>query len=308
MKQRIITLVLLTGLMPTIGMAQENVKKAFDKFVTSKKVEVKKTFSEERDFTKENRPLVSKADIYAFTIKKSQRKLIDEVLAAFEKDRDNKYIYSVLTHTGGHGVPTNTRELLVGNRRENSVYIGQDEMQSWQLSCLLDPADATRSHRYAYVIEWSDDPKQVYLSGKIRGRLVVTYSPIPQNVVDEYLGNAPDKAKRSASSEDIANEINKIAMTGKLNLLNNKAQMLTSFEALKTEFMKENTANSQRGSTIVMSIYVLCEAMAPMMKDDKDLRKQLVEEINTMCMECNPDIELGRSQMNYLTLAKKALR
>ena len=158
----------------TLASAQDNVKRAFDKFINSKKVEVVKSFSEERDIKQPNRPLVSKADVYSFTIKAKDQKLISEVIAAFEKDRNNENVYQVLNHTGGHGIPTNGRELLVGSDRKNSVYIGMQEMLSWQLMCLLDPADASRTHRYAYAIEWNDDPKARHLSKKIRGKLVVT--------------------------------------------------------------------------------------------------------------------------------------
>ena len=129
---RLVVTLLLCYLVTSIS-AQENVIHAFYDFVDSKKVTVVKSFSEEHDITKPNHPIVSQADVYAFTLKAKHRKLIDTVLAAFEKDRYNENVYQVLNHVGGRGIPTNGRELLVGKNRKNSVYIGMNEMDNWQL-------------------------------------------------------------------------------------------------------------------------------------------------------------------------------
>ncbi len=177
---RLVVTLLLCYLVTSIS-AQENVIHAFYDFVDSKKVTVVKSFSEEHDITKPNHPIVSQADVYAFTLKAKHRKLIDTVLAAFEKDRYNENVYQVLNHVGGRGIPTNGRELLVGKNRKNSVYIGMNEMDNWQLMCLLDPTDETRTHRYAYAIEWNEHPENS-IADVIKGKLVVTYSVIPEDV------------------------------------------------------------------------------------------------------------------------------
>lgn len=311
MKPKTITLMLLACLFTMTATAQENVKKAFSKFVSSKKVSVTKTISEERDVTNESLPVVAKADVYTFTIKKKDRKLIDEVLAAFEKDRENANVYSILTHNGGHGIPTNGRELLVGNDRKNSVYIGMNDVESWQLLCLIDPADASRSHRYAYAIEWNDDPKQVLLSGKIRGKLVVTYSPIPQGVLNMNSGKSQPsnkgKINDDLSSEDIANKVYHLGLAGNFDRFENETQMLMAFGALKTEFLKGNTLTKE-GGTLAMTIYSLCSHMAPKMKDNPDLRQHLIEELKMMIKNCDPNSELGKSHIGYFKLAMKALK
>ena len=299
----------------TLASAQDNVKRAFDKFINSKKVEVVKSFSEERDIKLPNRPLVSKADVYSFTIKAKDQKLISEVVAAFEKDRNNENVYQVLNHTGGHGIPTNGRELLVGSDRKNSVYIGMQEMLSWQLMCLLDPADASRTHRYAYAIEWNDDPKARQLSKKIRGKLVVTYSVIPEDVLNpqkkddtvEYFGHV------ETDTRELAKEVAGMALSGNLDQLNaDKGQMLMAFDALKTEYCKKENFDSRTGTNLIMTIYALCSHIGNLMRDfpqtnDPDLRQLLQSQIDDMIRITNHSSDLGRSHIGYLELAKKAL-
>jgi hypothetical protein len=263
---------------------------------------------EERDFTKKSLPLISKAETYNFIIKQKDRKLISEVLNAFEKDRTNKDTYLFLTHTGGHGVPTNARALFVGNDRKNAVNIGIDEMQSWQLICLIDPADYTRSHRYAYAIEWNNDPKQQQLSGKIRGRLIVTYSRIPDEVINAYT-NQINTTSKVGSANSSLNDLflKKVEEFGSYNFIRNKTEALTAFEALKTEFLKGNTTTST-GSTITMSIYTLCSWLAEKKMVDSDLRQKMRDDLTMMINRCDRNNDLGRSHIGYLELAIKALK
>lgn len=308
----LVTLVLCYSV--TLVSAQDNVKRAFDKFINSKKVEVVKSFSEERDIKQPNRPLISKADVYTFTVKAKDRKLIQEVLAAFEKDRNNENVYQVLNHTGGRGIPTNGRQLLVGNDSKNGVYIGMDEMQNWQLLCMLDPTDDTRSHRYAYAIEWNEHPAQS-VGGVIRGKLVVTYSVIPEHVLNTQQYNATVKyAPTETSSEEIAREATDMVLSGRLDELNaDKGQLLLAFDALKTKYCKPENFDSRTGTTLVMTIYALCSHIGNLMKhypqtDDPNLRELLRSQIDDMIRITNHSSDLGRTHIGYLELAKKALQ
>ena len=309
MKQRFIIITLLGCLLSTIAVAQDNVKKAFDKFVTSKHVQVTKSISEERDFTKENRPLIAKADVYNFTINKKHRKLIDEVLLAFEKDRDNPDIYMMLNHTGGQNIPTNARDLVVGEDRKNVVQIGMDEWQSWQLLCLLDPSDITHSHRYAYAIEWNDNPKTIYLSGKIKGKLVITYGRIQKEALHVYQGNVtyPKQESDKMNSEEIVKEIYMMGLSGQYNRLTDKTQVLIAFDALKTEFLK-GKATDRLGGTLCMTIYTLCSYARPLLEKAVDLRKKLISDLNMMIGRCDKNSDIGKSHIGYLTLAVKSLQ
>ena len=310
---RLVVTLLLCYLVTSIS-AQENVIHAFYDFVDSKKVTVVKSFSEEHDITKPNHPIVSQADVYAFTLKAKHRKLIDTVLAAFEKDRYNENVYQVLNHVGGRGIPTNGRELLVGKNRKNSVYIGMNEMDNWQLMCLLDPTDETRTHRYAYAIEWNEHPENS-IADVIKGKLVVTYSVIPEDVLNpqkkddtvEYFGHV------ETDTRELAKEVAGMALSGNLDQLNaDKGQMLMAFDALKTEYCKKENFDSRTGGTIIISLYALCSHIGNLMKDypqtnDANLRQLLQSQIDDMIRITNHSSDLGRSHIGYLELAKKAL-
>lgn len=327
MKHKMLTLALFGSLVSTAAVAQENLEHAFEKFINSKHVTVTKSFSEERDIKQEKRPLVAKADVYTFTLKAKQKKLIDEVLAAFDKDRNNENVYLALNHTGGRGVPTNGRQLLVGNDTKNAVYIGMDEMENWQLLCLLDPADATRSHRYAYAIEWKNPPELTY-GGMIRGKLIVTYSRIPEDVakytgsvdyntvadtVRTYKSSMTIKNPENSGSVTISREVIGAALDGSLEDITNISQLVMGFDAMKREFLKGNAVDEITGSTIAMGIYTVCSHIGKLMKghpqlDEPDLRQHLIDELAILKKRCDITNDLGLSHLRYLELAQKALR
>ena len=295
---RLVVTLLLCYLVTSIS-AQENVIHAFYDFVDSKKVTVVKSFSEEHDITKPNHPIVSQADVYAFTLKAKHRKLIDTVLAAFEKDRYNENVYQVLNHVGGRGIPTNGRELLVGKNRKNSVYIGMNEMDNWQLMCLLDPTDETRTHRYAYAIEWNEHPENS-IADVIKGKLVVTYSVIPEDVLTSQQSDATVKyeatvkyAPTKGSSEEVAREMADMVLGG--------------------EYCKTENFDSRTGTTLVMTLYALCSHIGNLMKgypqtDDPNLRELLWSQLDDMIRFTNHSSDIGRTHIGYLQLAKKALQ
>ena len=316
---RLVVTLLLCYLVTSIS-AQENVIHAFYDFVDSKKVTVVKSFSEEHDITKPNHPIVSQADVYAFTLKAKHRKLIDTVLAAFEKDRYNENVYQVLNHVGGRGIPTNGRELLVGKNRKNSVYIGMNEMDNWQLMCLLDPTDETRTHRYAYAIEWNEHPENS-IADVIKGKLVVTYSVIPEDVLTSQQSDAIVKydatvkyTPTKGSSEEVAREMADMVLGGRLDELNaDKGQMLLAFDALKTEYCKTENFDSRTGTTLIMTLYALCSHIGNLMKDypqtnDPNLRELLRSQLDDMIRFTNHSSDIGRTHIGYLELAKKALQ
>jgi hypothetical protein len=180
---------------------------------------------------------------------------------------------------------------------------------------MLDPADATRTHRYAYAIEVNDEPISIQLTKKIRGKLAVTYSVIPEDVLN------PQKKDDTAEyfdhvqtdSREIAKAVAGMALSGNLDQLNaDKGQMLMAFNALMTEYCKKENFDSRTGGTIIISLYALCSHIGNLMKDypqtnDANLRELLQSQIDDMIRVTNHSSDLGRSHIGYLELAKKAL-
>lgn len=135
-----------------------------------------KTVNETRDPAKAGRPLQSKCEIYYFTIKKNkmdQRELLQEMLRAMETiGRTDPNCYSVNSMNGRENGDASRRQLMIGENTENYIEIGKDYDNYWNVNA-IDTADATKSHRYAYAVEWSEKGKKIDL------RYIVTYAKIP---------------------------------------------------------------------------------------------------------------------------------
>ena len=137
---------------------------------------ISKTINEMRDPSKPERPLQSKCEVYHFTIKKKstyQRELLEEMIHALETEGHNDpYCYSVNSMNGRDKTEADRRRLMIGENTENYIEIGKDYENYWNIN-VLDTADATKSHRYAYAVEWREKGKNIDI------RYIVTYAQIP---------------------------------------------------------------------------------------------------------------------------------
>lgn len=137
-----------------------------------------KTINETRDPYKLGRPLTSKCEIYNFTLKKKdsyQRELLDEMLRALETEgREDPNCYSVnsMSESANGDIMGEMRRLMIGEDTENYIEVGKDYNHFYNVNA-IDTADATKSHRYAYAVEWREKGKTIDL------RYIVTYAKIP---------------------------------------------------------------------------------------------------------------------------------
>ena len=136
-----------------------------------------KTISELHDHTAPGHPLRSKCEIYYFTLKKKdsyQRELLDEMLRAMETEgRKDPNFYSV-NRMSGRDKSTRRTGLLIGENTDEYIELGKDYDNYINVN-ILDTADVSKTHRYAYVVEWREAQK-----GMIDLRYIVTYAKIPQ--------------------------------------------------------------------------------------------------------------------------------
>jgi len=142
------------------------------------KVEVSKSFGQERDIQKESTPLKWRSDIMSFTLPKKQRPLLDEMIKAFEANgHDNPNCYSINTLTTGNPQNEGMRNLMIGDDPNRYITIGQDYNNYINVN-ILDAMDTTKTHRYAYALEWR---KQSGTSekGSLDVRYIITYAKIP---------------------------------------------------------------------------------------------------------------------------------
>ena len=139
-------------------------------------VEVTKSLGQERDIQKEGKPLKWRCDIYSFTLPKKQRYLLDEMIEEFETNgRENPNCYGInsMSESKDGNRVGNERNLMVGDNPNRFVTIGKDYTNFININ-ILDDADTTKTHRYAYALEWRDGNK-----GATDVRYIVTYAKIP---------------------------------------------------------------------------------------------------------------------------------
>lgn len=139
-------------------------------------VEVTKSLGQERDIQKEGKPLKWRCDIYSFTLPKKQRYLLDEMIEEFETNgRENPNCYGInsMSESKDGNRVGNERNLMVGDDPNRFVTIGKDYTNFININ-ILDDADTTKTHRYAYALEWRAGNK-----GATDVRYIVTYAKIP---------------------------------------------------------------------------------------------------------------------------------
>ena len=139
-------------------------------------VEVTKSLGQERDILKEGKPLKWRCDIYSFTLPKKEHYLLDEMIEEFETNgRENPNCYGInsMSESKDGDRVGHERNLMVGDDPNRFVAIGKDYTNFININ-ILDDADTTKTHRYAYALEWRDGNK-----GATDVRYIVTYAKIP---------------------------------------------------------------------------------------------------------------------------------
>lgn len=196
------------------------------------KVEVSKSLGQERDITKEGTPLKWRCDIMTFTLPKKQRSMLDEMIKAFEANGTyNPNCYGVNTLSTGNPQNQGKRNLMIGEDVNRYVTIGEQYGNYININ-ILDAADTTKTHRYAYALEWKEDHK-----GNVFARYIVTYAKIPSAQTTTVIGMGIP-----------SNPINPF-----FNEMTNDDAFIRNFNSLKDFYWRNNTTE-----VTAISIYDLC--------------------------------------------------
>lgn len=197
------------------------------------KVEVSKSLGQERDITKEGTPLKWRCDIMTFTLPKKQHSMLDEMIKAFEANGTyNPNCYGVNTLTTGNPQNDGKRNLMIGDNPSRYVTIGEQYGNYINVN-ILDASDTTKTHRFAYALEWKEDHK-----GNVFARYIVTYAKIPSAQKTTVIG-------MGIPSNPIDTYFNE--------MMNDDA-FITNFNSLKDFYWKHNTTE-----ITAISIYELCK-------------------------------------------------
>jgi hypothetical protein len=193
------------------------------------KVEVSKSLGQERDITKEGTPLKWRCDIMTFTLPKKQHSMLDEMIKAFEANGTyNPNCYGVNTLTTGNPQNEGKRNLMIGEDVNRYVTIGEQYGNYININ-ILDAADTTKTHRYAYALEWKEDHK-----GNVFARYIVTYAKIPTTIIGKGIPSNP--------------------IDTYINEMMNDDAFISNFNSLKDFYWKHNTTE-----ITAISIYDLCK-------------------------------------------------
>ena len=198
------------------------------------KVEVSKSLGQERDITKEGTTLKWRCDIMTFTLPKKHRSMLDEMIKAFEANGTyNPNCYGVNTLTTGNPQNEGKRNLMIGDDPSRYVTIGEQYGYYININ-ILDATDTTKTHRYAYALEWKEDHK-----GNVFARYIVTYAKIPSAQKTTVIGMGIP-----------SNQI------GYINEKANDDAFITNFNNLKDYYFNHQTKLT---AVTAGSIYNLCK-------------------------------------------------
>ena len=197
------------------------------------KVEVSKSLGQERDITKEGTPLKWRCDIMTFTLPKKHRSMLDEMIKAFEANGTyNPNCYGVNTLTTGNPQNEGKRNLMIGEDPSRYITIGEQYGNYININ-ILDASDTTKTHRYAYALEWKEDHK-----GNVFARYIVTYAKIPSAQTTTIIGmGIPSNPINPFSNEMTLDDA-----------------FIRNFNSLKDYYM-----NHELTEKIAVAVYELCK-------------------------------------------------
>lgn len=282
--KHIITLLILSSCILCVK-AQENIIRCADIF--RNRPEVEGTINSET-YSDKDVKRGARYEVFSFTMPKGRKELLKLVEDAFTMDMKTAY-------TSAQGVsgepryynPLGTYSVCALNvDDDNSIPIGLKKGNNYYYACFLDPEDSTRTHRYAYFLEYG------VKGNEISGRVGVTYSTTSQ-----YRKAQKSQAKNQNSNAGTMGTLSTVINTGVENDLQLAMQILQSLSAddqakkevspeeqwlaefaLKVKWLRQNW-NDDTATQYAASIYGLCKRSQCL---DAEERKLATSELNKL--------------------------
>lgn len=150
---------------PIAVSAQSNIRSAFNAIVKCPEAKIIKNMTLDKD--PETKVKTGESEIYDFVLPSGKIKLVQNVLAAFDKDADKAYTISRGSAIKGRNEIT----LAVGDGTGESVTVPQPGCEYiYALFLAPQSEDKSGNYRYAYAISYKE------VDENIEGRLAVTYA------------------------------------------------------------------------------------------------------------------------------------
>ena len=174
----------------TAGAQNREVEQAIRDFLASPGLTTSESIIRERDLSQTGNPMKSMCEVWEFTCEASMASHIEHLSAQMSASSSSEQCYYVKTHTPGR---TDWHDILVGEDPNRLVELGRSERSSYIIVNFLDTLDATKSHRFAYALEWQEQNTPFKLKeqdGKLvkipvtektlKGKVVMTYARVPK--------------------------------------------------------------------------------------------------------------------------------
>lgn len=227
-------------------------------------------------------------EVFSFTMPKGRKELLKLVEDAFVMDMETAYASA----QGVSGIPRyynpngsySVCALYVDEN--NSIPIGLKKGNNYYYACFIDPEDSTRTHRYAYFLEYG------IKGNEIVGRVGVTYATTAQ-----YRQSVKSYTVKQKSNGGSKVTISSTTGTDTMDDLQLAIQMLESFSAddqakpetapeeqwlaefaLKVKWLRQNW-NDDTATQYAASIYGLCKRSQCL---DETERKLATSELNKL--------------------------
>ena len=304
--------------------------------VAEKNVEVSRNIGHERDVQKEGTPLKWRRDIITLTLPKKHRNLLDDMIRAFESNAQyNPKCYGVNSQRGASNDNTSNsiRRMMYGEFPMDYVEIGKDYNNYINVN-ILDAEDATKTHRYAYALEWREQSGNSE-KGDVDVRYTITYGKIPsspstglevikksnKDAIESYKGFIkgldPKNVYRIGDartndnlviSGDSAFVIKEIEGTP-FNSVDEAIEFAMESENVLMTFsnLKRNYHNDKNSELTAISIYSLCKQANEFnsFKDgSQEELEQLICEVDKLIKEAKSETDRKYFQMARVQLEK----
>ena len=186
-----IRLTLLLWAVSLAAAAQNRaVEQAFRQFLATPGIATSESVIRERDLSKPGSPMKSTCEIWDFTCDASLLSHIEQLSRIMTENSSSEQCYYVKTHTAGR---MDWHDILVGDDPTRLVELGRSEHSNYTLVNFLDTLETTKTHRFAYALEWIEQNVPFKLkeqNGKLvktpitektyKGKVVITYARMPQ--------------------------------------------------------------------------------------------------------------------------------
>lgn len=161
-----IVLMTVMAVMAVTAMAQTNVVRAYDALKRSSCAMIERTNNSQSDGKCDGQLEVCRFS----TIDASSRRMVENLLNAFESDSEDAYSY--VHHQAGD----ERQRYSIYYDPSNSEVVGNDKSMNYKLLSVMDSDDDSGTMRYCYAVEWKRDD-----DGNLSGRALKTYAPKPHS-------------------------------------------------------------------------------------------------------------------------------